>query len=215
MRVWQNTLLYILLTWTVLQHILSYLPLMRVLMDGSSYSWGEPWFGTMFQSSGLEGDWWLLVIRLVIGVAIIVLGTRYAARGLFLPLLLLWQGVAFANMAFIGLTADGPNYFTGDTLGVKFDINVIFPVMFGLHFALTLLWAWGERSSQIDRQMPRWTLANTVLFVLWLATLPVAYYLLSTGEPHGTTDQYGVLVTIGGWLIFFLAMLPFGKPRTT
>ena len=44
-------------------------------------------------------------------------------------------------------------------------------------------------------------MANTVLFAIWLLTLPVAYYLLSTGEPNTPTadhDVYGVLLTISG-----------------
>lgn len=40
------------------------------------------------------------------------------------------------------------------------------------------------------------------------ALLPMQLVLLRVGEPHGTTDQIGVLITIAQWFLLSVALAP-------
>jgi hypothetical protein len=46
------------------------------------------------------------------------------------------------------------------------------------------------------------------LLAIALGLLPIQFVLLRFGEPHGTTDQIGVILTIAQWLFFNKVFAP-------
>jgi hypothetical protein len=58
------------------------------------------------------------------------------------------------------------------------------------------------------REASAWNRANTILLAIAIGLLPVQFALLRFGEPHGTTDQIGVLLTIARWVILNMAFAP-------
>jgi hypothetical protein len=185
----------VLLDLTALTMIFAWLPFWRCVMDGTSYEWGNNYFGQMYQGAGLHGDFLFLAYQLLLGLTVLWLGNR-GARAPFAALLVVWHGILAGSALHGALTAREPLMFHGDTLGVHLDITFVAPAIYGLIFLLALLWAVRETGLRPARLALRWGPVNTVLSVVVLALLGAGYYLLSTGEPHGETDGIGVVVTI-------------------
>jgi hypothetical protein len=54
----------------------------------------------------------------------------------------------------------------------------------------------------------RWTLALASL-------LPMQLVLLRIGEPHGTADEIGVLITMAQWFLLSIALWPGAERRSS
>ena len=87
-----DRILKVILIWTVVTMLLVWLPLVRGVMDGESYQWGASFWGKQFSGSGVRGDYWLLIVRALVGITILYLGWRGANQP-FHWLLLLWHNV--------------------------------------------------------------------------------------------------------------------------
>lgn len=102
--------------------------------------------------------------------------------------------------------------FQGDTLGVDVSFAVAAPVIMGTAAALVLFWMMRDARSATPR--PAWTAwspRNTRWVLALAALLPMQLVLLRVGEPHGTTDQIGVLITIAQWFLLSVALAPVGR----
>ena len=209
MDTWKpDRLLKLLLGWTTLTFLLSWLPMIRALFDGPTYHWGFPLFGIPLSGSGTAGPFWILPIQTTLGLAILWLGWR-GVRNPFHALLLAWHGIQFSNAVFSSIRFPENYRFRGDTMGIDVSLAWAGPTLLGGFLVLAVIWVVGDFGSTDERARPVWTTGNTYWLAGLLALLPVQFVLLRFGPPHGITDKIGVVLTIVQWLLVG-AML---KPR--
>jgi len=183
-----NLLLFL----TGLTFATTWLPLVRGLMDGETYSWGTSLFGVSISGSGIGGDFYYIVINTLLGLFLMISFYWVRQRLLLYTLLIVWYGSMIAN-AFYEVFAGEGYYFHGDTLGIHLNLSyVILPFMVLLGVLVVLVIARDRRVYFVAR----WTKKNTIWLFLLLMPLPAQYMLLSTGEPHGSTDQVGVILAL-------------------
>ena len=205
-----DRILKVILIWTMFTMLLVWLPLVRGVMDGDSYKWGGIFWGMDFRGSGVRGDYWVLILQALFGIALLYLGWR-GARQPFHWLLLLWQ-VPMALQAFHNAFTYPDDYrFQGDTLGVDISLAWVGPLLFGGVALLSLFWVVRDLRRNREKAVPEWTRANRIFLFLVLALLPVQFVLLRFGEPHGPRDQVGVILTMVQWLFITLALFPWRK----
>jgi hypothetical protein len=198
-----DRLLRALLAWTALTTLMFWLPLVRSVMDGESYEWG--FMG--LSGRGLHGDLWFPALGAALAFAIRWLGWR-GARMPFHVLLLLWIVPVGAGATWQSVAHPDDFRFRGDTLGVDIPLAPVGILFFGGFAALAVFWVIRDLRSGRRREASPWTRANTVLTAALVALLPVQFLLLQFGEPHGTTDQIGVVITILQWLLVGAALRP-------
>ncbi len=203
-----DRLLRWLLIWTGFTLLAVWLPLVRGLMDGASYQWA---FAPGVGGRGVGGTYWLLVILAGYGLLMLSLGWR-GARPPFHWLLLLWHLSLAGLVVYASWTAREPMRFRGDTLGIDISIAWMGPVFFGGFALLAVYWVVRDRRAAPPRVAPEWQRTNRVLLLLAALLLPVQFILFRFGEPHGTTDQVGVVLTIGQWLLVNCALVPHSSP---
>ncbi len=199
----RNALLYALLIWTALTTVVFWLPTLRGAFDGPSYEWGLFGFG----GRGVSGDYWFPVL----GSAIALCAQYLAWRGPRLPfyvLILGWSGFLAAGMLSLAVGNPGSLRFRGDTLGIDISIAVLGPALFGLWAVLAAIWIGLDVRGRATRTMTSWSNRNSRWLIALLALLPIQFVLLRFGEPHGLSDQIGVLVTIVQWLLVVAAFGP-------
>jgi hypothetical protein len=83
-------------------------------------------------------------------------------------------------------------------------------LLFGGLAALAVFWVIRDLRSGRRREPLPWTRTNKALGFSLIALLPIQFFLLRFGEPHGTTDQMGVVLTILQWMVVGTAL----RPRT-
>lgn len=189
--------------------VMAWLPLVRSLLDGPSYEWGLTLFGKQFSGAGLSGDYWFISLEATLGVVLLFLGWR-SPGALFKILSLFFTGAMFADTLYSAFVLGRGQTFEGATLGVAVSVGTIFMAVYGLMFALALVWAaFGQPG-----RPARWSIANGALLTIALLLLPLQYLLLSTGEGREISDQFGVLITMGQWLLVSLSFVPWTRGPT-
>jgi hypothetical protein len=204
-----DRLLRVLLLWTAVTTLLFWLPAVRGLFDGATYEWG--WFG--FRGRGVAGDYWFPV-----ATSLLAIMTQYLAwRGPRMPFYALfgcWHLFLACGALTIAITSPDSLRIQGDTLGTDISIAVIGPVLFGAAALLVLLWIVRDiRARNSQRALLYWSERNTRWTVALAALLPLQLALLRIGEPHGTADEIGVLVTVAQWLLLSVALWPGAERR--
>ena len=198
-----------LLLWSALTTLIFWLPSVRGLFDGASYEWGA--FGC--RGRGIAGDYWFVATGSVLAIALQYLAWR-GPRALFYVMFGGWH-LYLAVATTLSAIADPASLrFTGDTLGVDVSLAVAAPTFMGIAAALVLLWIARDARSGISRPaFTAWSQRNTRWVLVLAALLPMQLVLLRVGEPHGTTDQIGVLITIAQWFLLSIALRL--APRTS
>lgn len=204
-------LLRVILILTAFSMIVVWLPLVRGLMDGGTYEWGQSFLGKNFGGTGVSGDYWFVVLQAVIGLSVIYLGWRGAYQP-FHWLLLLWNIPSAVNAFYHALRYPEQYRFRGDTLGVDIPVAWVSPLFWALLALLSILWVVRDLKQDKSREIPAWSRTNSVLLAITGSLLPFQFVLLRFGEPHGTTDQIGVILTMLQWLLLNLS---FGAWRST
>lgn len=198
-----DPVLRVLLAWTALTTLTVWLPLVRSTMDGDTYEWALfSWRG-----NGFHGDYWFPVLGSALALAIRWLGWR-GARMPFHALLLAWVLPLGVAASYFSLTQPDEFRFKGDSLGIDISLAPVGLVLFGGSAALAVFWVARDLLSRRRLEAPPWTRTNKILGLSLLALLPLQLVLLRFGEPHGTTDQIGVLITIAQWLLVGMALKP-------
>src|SRR5262245_47086999 len=196
-----------LLLWTALTTLIFWLPSVRGLFDGASYEWGA--FG--FRGRGTAGDYWFVATGSVVAIALQYLAWR-GPRAAFYVMFGGWH-LYLAVVTTLAAIADPASlHFTGDTLGVDGSLAVAAPTFMGIAAALVLFWIVRDARSATSRPtLAAWSNRNTRWVLVLAALLPMQLVLLRVGEPHGTTDQIGVLVTIAQWFLLSIALRRVGQ----
>ena len=194
-------LLLILFAWTTLPF---WLPTVRSAFDGPTYQWEL--FG--FRGEGLAGDYWFVLLGSALSLCVQALGWRgwRGRRTVASWLLLGWFGLLTAGAVHLALTAPQSFRFRGDTLGLDFSLAWAAPLLLGAAAAMAaaLLLTGGSR----EPAPRRWTRRNAAWAAALLGALPLQLALLRLGQPHGLTDQAGVVITIVQWLLAGRALRP-------
>jgi hypothetical protein len=207
MSAWRaDRLLRVLLGWTSLTFLLAWLPFVRSVMDGDSYTWGMVWWGMSFGGTGISAQYWLPAVEVALGVTILWLGAR-GARMPFPWLLLAWHAALFTNFTFLSATRPEDFRFRGDTAGIDFSLAWVGPVLTGVFLALSVFWVVRDVRRGRSRRVAPWNRANTIWLGSLVALLPIQLVLLRF-DASGVTDVVGVVTVIVQWMLLTTALRP-------
>lgn len=170
-----------------------WLPFLRSLLDGDSYLWGTVLYGFSYSGAGLEGDFWYLILQFLFFGTLFYSFFWLKKRLWFYGLCIAWFFLTIGNYAYQVFMMDDA-MFHGDTLGVHVSL-FWFVIPIGLASVIVLLLMIREDMNSEEVLIP-WGPKNLKYMLLILGPLPLQALLLSTGEPHGFTDQIGVVISI-------------------
>jgi len=189
-RNWLTTVLALLVSFTF---VTTWLPLLRCLMDGTSYRWGTGYFGMSLSSEGMSIDYLALVVWVVLYMALFASFYWVKKRIIFYLLLGWWWLHSFGSLLY-DIWKNGDSMFHGDTLNIHVSVSKIVIPLSILTLVLALVLVLKDRKIQ-DVHIP-WSRKNTRLAWIILGPLALQAILFSTGEPHGITDQIGVVIAL-------------------
>ncbi len=182
----------VLLIITSLTFITTWLPFLRAILDGESYKWGTGFFGILFHGDGVSNEFYYIIINFVIGLGLLCSFYWIKNRKIFYFLLAIWFGSMIGNSLFQVFYGKG-YMFHGDTLGIHLDLSyIIVPLMLFLGTFVTYMIIQDSRNPF----KATWSKKNKFWALILLIPIPIQAVLLYFGEPHGTTDQIGVIIAI-------------------
>lgn len=184
-----NTMLFLI----GLTFMITWLPMVRSLFDGVSYQWGTNYFGRMISGKGITPAYLFLVTQLLF-YALLFISFYWIKNRMFNHILLaIWWIHIFGNLLF-ELVSEGNTMFHGDTMNVHVSLSAIVIPLSVLALILLVLAIRRDQNSDI-KAIP-WSKRNKMLAWITFGPLPIQAILLATGEPHGITDQIGVIISI-------------------
>jgi hypothetical protein len=170
----------------------TWLPFLRGMMDGETYTWGTSLFGVVFSGRGTSGDYYYVVLNLVFCLLLLYAFYWISRRVIFYSLLILWHGVMIANIFYEAFWGEG-FVFNGDTMNIHINLSyIILPVMMLIGCLIVRV----IRTDLKFTMHPEWTRRNTNWAMVLLLPLFVQAYLFREGEPHGLTDKIGVVIAL-------------------
>ena len=205
-----NALFNSLMIFSGVAFMLVLLPLQRCLFDGSSYSWGQQYFGVQFYSTGIESGYFILLPFLILFLLYFYSFYWIKNRTIFYVLLIWFWIHNFGNLLY-DILKNGDTVFHGDTLNVHISISwIVIPLSI-----LFLLWIvaviYKDRKSE-DVEIA-WSKKNNLKALIILGVLPIQAILYATGEPHGFTDEFSVIITILQSFLFGIIFIPKKQPK--
>ncbi|MFD2445580.1 hypothetical protein ACFSO7_16595 [Bacillus sp. CGMCC 1.16607] len=201
-----DRLLHATLIYIILSGITFWLPLIRGLLDGKSYSW-QGWMG--IGGAGVGGDYWILLILTSGLIAVVFTGWR-GSRKPFYWLLIIWFFLLVIESGSLFFSSE-IIYFKGDTLGVNLAIGkVIFPIDV-LFFLLSIFWIIRDRKTALYQHRPPWLKINSWLMILFFFLLPLQFIFLRLFDLYKIFDQIGVFLTVFQWFLLNLSFYPWEK----
>ncbi|MFZ1808329.1 MAG: ubiquinol cytochrome C oxidoreductase, partial [Cyclobacteriaceae bacterium] len=158
-----------------------------------SYQWGTNYFGFLIYGAGVNLDFIYVVAQLLFYSALMVSMYWVRNRTIYHTLLGVWFINFFGNLI-ADIVINGDTMFNGDTLNVHISITwIVLPLSF---LALILIFLVIRADKNADEQLTSWTVKNRTLLIMILGPLPIQAILFAAGEPHGITDQIGVIISI-------------------
>lgn len=214
MEAWKpDRILKVLVGWITYLFLFSWLPLIRVVFDGASYSWGTTHFGVFFYAVGVQAGAWLLVFKSGL-LGTLIYGALRGANSWFRWLLVAWSAVLTADVIHGAISNPDGFDFHGETLGVHLNLGVpVVAVVVGFSL-LAVYWAYRDPKRSPGHRSPPWAPRNKRLLTLFFLLLPIQFLLLRFGEPHGTTDAIGVLLTMAQCVLLPFALYPWFRSDT-
>jgi len=176
-----------------LTFMIVWLPFLRAIFDGSSYHWGTEFFGMGFYGSGVNADFIFIIIQLLFYAALIISFYWVKNRNLFYGLLGLWFINVFGNLL-ADIMINGDTMFHGDTLNVHLSITwIVVPLSV---LALVIIGLVIREDQRMEDVSLEWNHRNRMMMFIILGPVPIQAVLFAIGEPHGITDQIGVIISI-------------------
>lgn len=185
--------------------MLTWLPFLRCLMDGKTYTWGMTYFGRQFSSAGLSADYFFLILQMAFFAALFYSFFWVKNRTVFYALVGLWFLNTLGNFLFT-IIQEGDTEFHGNTLNVHINLSTIILILSAIALAL-IAWTIIKDRQQPPSAIP-WSRRNRLWALILLAPLPLQWLLFATGTPHGTTDEIGVVIAIAQSLLLPFVFLP-------
>ncbi|NMM47584.1 ubiquinol cytochrome C oxidoreductase [Marinigracilibium pacificum] len=186
---WKNILMFLF----SLTFMIVWLPFIRSIFDGESYVWGTEYFGFWLRGEGVTPEFLFLIIQLVFYVGLFYSMYWVKNRNIFYSLLVVWWVNFFGNLLF-DILKNGDTVFHGDTLNVHVSISaIVIPLSVIALFVIFM--AIKSDMNAIEKHI-EWKSKNSILLAIILGPLVVQAVLLATGEPHGVTDQIGVILAL-------------------
>ncbi len=170
-----------------------WLPLLRALFDGSSYQWGVNYFGYIFHGAGLTADYIFLIVQLMFYTGLFYSLYWVRNRKICYGLLLAWFIHVFGNL-FYDIIKNGDTMFHGDTLNVH--VNITWIVITLAILALALIGIVIVKDLKEESVNISWSAKNSRLAIFILSPLVLQAILFMIGEPHETTDEIGVIISL-------------------
>ena len=195
-----DALLRVLLIWTSLTTLVFWLPTVRGPFDGSSYQWGL----VGMRGTGLSGDYWFAILGAAFACWLVTRGWR-GGRPPFRWVFPVWHAALAVFITGTAIALGDRMTFEGATVGVIIPLQWVAPVLFLAAACGAIYWASRDRRS-FARLVPPRERINRSLAILLLGLVPIMFFLLRSGVPHGLTDQIGTIITIGFW--FLLPRVP-------
>ncbi len=191
--------------------LIVWLPLLRSILDGDTYQWGTTWFGIQISGAGITSSLFFLVIQLAFYVALFWSIFRAKNRMIAYLLSIVWWVHVFGNLLY-EIAVEGDTMFHGDTLNVHVSLSmIVIPLSI---VSAILIGLWIRRDMNSSGTVINWSRRNTLLALLILGPLPIQAILLRVGEPHATTDEIGVLITILQCLLLPFIFFPYAPKPT-
>ncbi len=201
-NLWFNLLLFV-ISFTFL---IVWLPLIRSICDGTSYQWGTTIYGFAISGAGLTWSLLFIFIQFVFYLFLFLSFYWMKNRMVHKILVIIWYLFVFGNL-FFDIAVNGDTMFHGDTLNVHVSLlSLVLPL--GL-FALGLIAFVFRKDLSLESPDIGWNRKNNRWFIILYGLLPIQIMLLAFGEPHGTTDQIGVVICILQALLVPLIVRPY------
>ena len=190
--------------------MLTWLPLLRCLFDGASYRWGQDYFGIVLASEGVSADYFALIIFLAFYLCLFISTYWIKNRIVFYLMLIWWWIHSFGSLIFL-IIRDGDTFFHGDTMDVHVSLSaVVIPL--AIFAAVLIIMAIIKDRKMPDVTIP-WGRRNKKWLWFILAPLALQIPLFAFGEPHGLTDEIGVIIAILQSILFPLIFIPESNPK--
>jgi hypothetical protein len=161
------------------------------------YHWGL----LGLQGRGVTPGLFAIVAAALLAWAAVLLGSfRSRATG---PLLVALNAVWFASILQGALLLGSQMTIRGDTFGVRINLAVVGPILFGVLLLLSIRWWWTHRHRLSGSGLPKPSRARRFLFAGALALLPaiVTLFALGDGVRHTWTDKIAVICVIAQCLL--------------
>ena len=187
---------------TCLTGATTWLPFLRCPLDGSTYQWSTSFLGYMLKSAGISIHYFYILFWTAIWLLLIYSFFWIKNVRIFKFLLIAWYGSMLLNMSY-DLMQGESFMFHGDTLGVHVDLSpfiIAFMIVVIIMVAIVLA---GRKSDMI---LPSWSIRNTRWLMALSIWIPLQALLFATGEPHGTTDEIGVVIALLQVILVYFGM---------
>ncbi len=188
--------------------LVTWLPLLRSLFDGQSYQWGLSYFGYFLGGKGVTPAYLFLVIQLLFYGVLFMSFYWIKNRIVHYVLMGIWWVHIFGNLLF-DIYTSGDTEFHGETMNVHVSLSAIVIPLSLVTILLMILTI--RKDMHAGNVMISWSRRNTMLALIILGPLPIQAILLASGEPHGITDQIGVLISIAQCLAIPFIVRPYNQ----
>ena len=189
-------LLRALLVWTSLTTLVFWLPALRGAFDGRSYQWG---LGGL-SGTGLSGDYWFPVAVAAFTCWLVTCGWRLPGRW-FRWLFAAWHAALAIGVVALAVIMGRDLTLQGDTLGITVPLWWVGPSLFGGVACAAAYWAKRDSRPPARLQVAPRERINRPWTAGLSALLTTVFVLLRFGEPHGLSDQIGVVLGAGIWFL--------------
>lgn len=170
----------------------TWLPFIRGISDGLSYQWGATFYGKLFAGKGVTGDFYFVVINLMLVTLLMYSIYWIRDRRICYGLLIIWYGSILGNLGYEVMI--GERYmFHGDTLNVHVDLTYFLVPVFLLPGAFVVYMIREDRKHSLIVKRHR---KNRLWAMFIVLPIPLQVVLFYSGPPHGISDQVGVVIAL-------------------
>jgi len=199
------TVLTVLISFTFM---VTWLPVVRSIFDGSSYQWGLNFYGLGFSGEGITASLLFPIAQLLFYSALFISMFWVRKRQWFYGLLIAWYFMVFGNLL-SDIAINGGTMFHGDTLNVHISLTwIVLPLSL---LALVLIYFVIREDRKAEEPQIPWATKNRNLMFWILGPLVIQAILFSYGEPHGITDQIAVVWSILQSFLIPLILRPYAS----